>query len=72
MSEKSDGRQVYCVITDKDGNTLQTRTATLHRNGVFHKNLVKVSVYLKALSDFQNYTVKRKYGKASVCSRVYT
>lgn len=42
MSEKSDGRQVYCVITDKDGNTLQTRTATLHRNGVFHKDLVKV------------------------------
>lgn len=42
MSEKSDGRQVYCVITDKDGNTLQTRTATLHRNGIFHKDLVKV------------------------------
>lgn len=42
MTEKSDGRQVYCVITDKDGNTLQTRTVTLHRNGVFHKDLVKV------------------------------
>ncbi len=42
MNEKSVGRQVYCVITDKDGNQLQTRTATLHRNGVFHKDLVKV------------------------------
>lgn len=42
MSDKSAGRQVYCVITDKDGNTLQTRTVTLHRNGVFHKDLVKV------------------------------
>ena len=42
MNEKSDGRQVYCVITDKDGNTVQTKTATLHRNGVFHTDLVKV------------------------------
>ena len=42
MNEKSVGRQVYCVITDKDGNQLQTRTATLYRNGVFHKDLVKV------------------------------
>ena len=42
MNEKSDGRQVYCVITDKDGNQLQTRTATLRRNGVFHTDLVKV------------------------------
>ena len=42
MNDKSAGRQVYCVITDKDGNTTQTRTATLHRNGVFHKDLVKV------------------------------
>ncbi|MBQ5866458.1 MAG: polysaccharide deacetylase family protein [Oscillospiraceae bacterium] len=42
MNEKSDGRQVYCVITDKDGNQLQTKTVTLHRNGVFHKDFVKV------------------------------
>ena len=42
MNDKSAGRQVYCVITDKDGNTTQTRTATLYRNGVFHKDLVKV------------------------------
>ena len=42
MNEKSDGRQVYCVITDKDGNQLQTKTATLRRNGVFHTDLVKV------------------------------
>ena len=42
MNDKSAGRQVYCVITDKDGNKLQTKTVTLHRNGVFHKDLVKV------------------------------
>ena len=42
MNEKSDGRQIYCVITDKDGNTVQTKTATLRRNGVFHTDLVKV------------------------------
>lgn len=42
MNDKSAGRQVYCVITDKDGNTVQTRTATLYRNGVFQTELVKV------------------------------
>lgn len=36
------------------------------------KNLVKVRIYLKALPDFQDYKVKRKYGKTSVCTRVYT
>jgi len=29
MSEARDGRRVYCVITDADGNTLQTNTVTL-------------------------------------------
>ncbi len=42
MKDKADGRQVYCVITDKYGNTLQTEPATLHRNGVFHEELLKV------------------------------
>ena len=40
--------------------------------GTDDRNLVKVSIYLKALSDSQNYTVRRKYGKTSVCSRLYT
>ena len=40
--------------------------------GTDDKNLLKVSIYLKALSDFRNYTVRRKYGKPSVCSRAYT
>ena len=29
MSESNDGRQAYCIITDQDGNTLQTNTVTL-------------------------------------------
>ncbi|MBP3428348.1 MAG: Ig domain-containing protein [Clostridia bacterium] len=29
MSEARDGRQVYCVVTDKYGNTAQTNTVTL-------------------------------------------
>ena len=29
MTEKRSGRQVYCVITDKYGNTLKTKTVTL-------------------------------------------
>lgn len=40
--------------------------------GTDDKNLVKVSVSLKALSDSQNFAIRRKYGKTSVCSRVYT
>ena len=42
MSEEMSGRQVYCVITDGDGNTLQTNTVTLQRNGVFEKKLIKM------------------------------
>lgn len=30
MSEKADGRQIYCVITDKYGNTAKTNTVTLY------------------------------------------
>ena len=29
MSEKSDGRQIYCVVTDKYGKTAQSNTVTL-------------------------------------------
>jgi len=29
MNEARDGRQIYCVITDKDGNFVQTETITL-------------------------------------------
>ena len=42
MSNKSVNRQVYCVITDKDGNTMQTKTVTLRLNGVFQDALFKV------------------------------
>ena len=41
-------------------------------NGTGDRNLVKVSLYLKAVPDSQNYTVQRRRGRTSVCSRVYT
>jgi len=34
MSDAVDGRQIYCVITDKNGNSVTTRTATLYSNEV--------------------------------------
>ena len=40
-------------------------------HGTDDQNLVRVSVSLKALPDTQHYTVQRKRGKTSVCSRVY-
>jgi len=40
-------------------------------HGTDDQNLVRVSVSLKALPDTQYYTVQRKRGKTSVCSRVY-
>ena len=40
-------------------------------HGTDDQNLVRVSVSLKALPDTQQYTVQRKRGKTSVCSRVY-
>ena len=30
MSEKTDGRQVYCVVTDQYGNTVKSKTVTLY------------------------------------------
>ena len=42
MTAQISGRQVYCVITDSEGNTKQTKTVTLWLNGVFHKELFKV------------------------------
>ncbi len=30
MTEKSNGRKAYCVITDQYGNTVKTQTVTLH------------------------------------------
>jgi predicted DNA binding CopG/RHH family protein len=34
MSDAVDGRQVYCVVTDQDGNSLTTKTVTLYSNAV--------------------------------------
>ena len=31
MSDAVDGRQVYCIVTDSSGNTVQTNTVTLHK-----------------------------------------
>lgn len=30
MSESRDGRQVYCLITDKDGNSVKSKTVSMH------------------------------------------
>ena len=35
MSESSDGRQVYCVVSDAYGNTVQTETVTLNMAAPF-------------------------------------
>ena len=31
MSDSVDGRQVYCIVTDQKGNTVISKTATLHK-----------------------------------------
>ena len=32
MSDTVDGRKIYCVITDANGNTVQSDTVTLNKN----------------------------------------
>lgn len=39
--------------------------------GTDDKNKVHVKVYIKTLSDMQEYMIQRAYGKASVCTRQY-
>lgn len=43
MTEDRDGRQVYCVITDKYGNSVQTNTVTLNSKVTITEDLVDVT-----------------------------
>ena len=44
MNEERNGRQVYCVITDKYGNSVQTDTVSLYRNVVITKEPTDINV----------------------------
>ena len=88
MSEKSDGRQAYCVITDKYGNTVKSKTVTLYlgnpakittqpKNAAAPEGKVAKAT-VKATGDGITYTwyiknpSKEKFGKSSVTSATYS
>ena len=88
MSEKADGREVYCVITDKYGNTLQSKTVTLYmgngakittqpKNAAAPEGKVAKAT-VKATGDDITYTWyiknpgKSKFSKSSVTSATYS
>lgn len=88
MTKAKSGREVYCVITDKYGNSVQTETATMKLKetvklngklkGAAAGSKEKVSVTVKASGDGLKYTwyVKdpgsSKYSKSSVKSDTYS
>lgn len=39
--------------------------------GTDDKNTIKVNVYIKAIPEKQEYTIQRRYGKTSVCTKQY-
>ena len=88
MSEKTDGRQAYCVITDKYGISVQTETVTLYmgnptkitaqpKNAVAAEGKIAKAT-LKASGDGLTYQWyiknpgKSKFGKSSVTSATYS
>ena len=88
MSEKTDGRQAYCVITDKYGNTVKSKTVTLYlgnpakittqpKNAAAPEGKVAKAT-VKATGDGITYTWyiknpgKDKFGKSSVTSATYS
>ena len=88
MSETTDGRQAYCVITDKYGNTVKSKTVTLYMGNPAKittqpKNAVATEgktakTTVKASGDGITYTWyiknpgKEKFGKSSVTSATYS
>ena len=88
LSKAKSGRQVYCVITDKYGNSVQTETVTLKRKvtakitgqptGTAAGSKEKVSVTVTAKGDGLRYTWyvkdpgKSKYSKSSVTGDTYS
>jgi len=87
MSDKVHGRRVYCVITDKYGNKVQSNTALLRRQATITKEPAtveyaamgkKASIKVTAKGDGLKYTwyIKNngasKYSKSSVTSSTYS
>lgn len=87
MSSKSKGRRVYCVITDKYGNKVQTKTVILRESvsiiiepklSTYAKNGATAKVAVKASGDGLKYTwyVKNagssKYTKSSITKATYS
>lgn len=88
MTKAKSGREIYCVITDKYGNSVQTETATMKLKetvklngklkGAAAGSKEKVSVTVKASGDGLKYTwyVKdpgsSKYSKSSVKTDTYS
>ena len=87
MSDTVDGRQVYCVVTDKNGDTLTTDTVTLHKyvfevvsqpQNATAKNGEKVSTTVEARGEGLAYTwyiknkIATKFTKSSVTKATYS
>ena len=87
MNDKAHGRRVRCIVTDKNGNKLQSDTALLRRQAsitkqpattAYAKKGAKVSVKITAKGDGLKYTwyIKNdgqtKYSKSSVTSSTYS
>ena len=87
MNDKAHGRRVRCIVTDKNGNELQSDTALLRRQAsitkqpattTYAKKGAKVSVKITAKGDGLKYTwyIKNdgqtKYSKSSIASSTYS
>ena len=88
MNDKADGRRVYCIVTDGDGNTLRSKSALLTMEEQlkitkqpttgYAKSGRKVSVSVEAKGSDLQYTwyVKNsgatKYSKSSVTASTYS
>ena len=86
MSDKSKDRRAYCVITDKYGNSVQTKTVVLRMaasitkqpKNTYTQSGSTAKVTLKAMGDELTYTwyIKNagasKYSKSSVKSATYS
>ena len=88
MSEKADGREVYCVVKDQYGNTVKSKTVTLYMgNGAKITTQPKstaaaegkvAKTTVKATGDGLSYQWyirnpgKTKFGKSSVTSATYS
>lgn len=87
MVDKSNGRTIYCVITDKNGNTLQSDPILLRRQATitkepatyaYAKNGAKMTVKITAMGDGLKYqwyvksTGSSTYKKSAVTSATYS